>query len=76
MITLWARDQISGRRLKNKTREYLKYLEQGPVLASDKARSAWLWAASLVHRLRCAPCRIDDDSESYICPLVNPAKSA
>src|SRR6266852_708537 len=35
MITLWARDQISGRRLKNKTREYLKHLEQGPVLAAQ-----------------------------------------
>jgi hypothetical protein len=30
----------------------------------------------LVHFLRCAPSRIDGDSESYTCPLVNPAKSA
>jgi hypothetical protein len=35
MITLWARDHISGRRLKNKTQEYLKNLEQGPVLAAQ-----------------------------------------
>ncbi len=42
MITLWARDRLSGRRLKNKTREYLKNLEQGPVLAAQSAATELL----------------------------------
>jgi hypothetical protein len=37
MITLWARDRLSGRRLKRKTREYLEKLEHGPVLAAQSA---------------------------------------
>ena len=35
MITLWARDKLTGRHLKRKTREYLEKLEQGPLLASQ-----------------------------------------
>src|SRR5229473_1052143 len=42
MITLWARDRLSGRRLKNKTREYLKNLEHGPVLAAQSATTELL----------------------------------
>jgi len=42
MITLWARDHISGRRLKNKTREYLKNLEQGPMVAAQSEATALL----------------------------------
>jgi len=37
MITLWARDRLTGRRLKQKTRQYLEKLEHGPVLASRSA---------------------------------------
>ena len=42
MITLWARDRLSGRHLKRKTREYLDKLELGPVIASRSAASELL----------------------------------
>jgi len=42
MITLWARDRLTGRHLKRKTREYLEKLEHGPVLASQSGTSELL----------------------------------
>jgi len=42
MITLWARDRLSGRHLKRKTREYLEKLEHEPVIASQSAASELL----------------------------------
>src|SRR5712692_9291053 len=42
MITLWARDRLSGSHLKRKTREYLEKLEHGPVLASQSAATELL----------------------------------
>ncbi len=42
MITLWARDRLTGRHLKRKTREYLEKLEHGPVLASQSAATELL----------------------------------
>ena len=42
MITLWARDKLTGRHLKRKTREYLEKLEQGPLLASQSTATELL----------------------------------
>lgn len=42
MITLWARDRLTGRHMKRKTREYLEKLKHGPVLASQSAATALL----------------------------------
>src|SRR5713101_1423340 len=42
MITLWARDRLSGRHLKRKTRDYLEKLEHGPVIASQSAATELL----------------------------------
>ncbi len=42
MITLWARDKLTGRHLKRKTREYLEKLEQGPLLASQSTAAELL----------------------------------
>ena len=42
MITLWARDKLTGRHLKRKTREYLEKLEQGPLLASQSSATELL----------------------------------
>src|SRR5438309_5652871 len=42
MITLWARDKLTGGHLKRKTREYLNKLEQGPLLASQSTATGLL----------------------------------
>src|SRR5258708_39483252 len=42
MITLWARDRLTGRHVKRKTREYLEKLEHGPVLASQSSATELL----------------------------------